>query len=211
MDNLNIRRFLAMEKRVSALPKPASVQLIDRYGSNSYLILMATLLSLRARDVVSMPIAEELFILAPTPQALLELSRETLEDILRPIGFYRVKAATLHFVFDHIVRAYQGIIPSEEEALLALPGVGRKTANLVRGEVFQIPCICVDTHVHRIANHCGFVTTQHPKDTEKVLMQKFPQEYWIRINRVLVAWGQHVCVSSKRICSCACELKKLNY
>lgn len=206
MDNLNLRRFLVMQEKVRLYPKPASVQLIERYGANPYLILMATLLSLRARDVVSMPIAEALYRLAPTSADLLQLSDAKLHKILRPIGFYRVKTQTLRNVFAAIEQQHAGNVPVTEADLLGLPGVGRKTANLVRAEVFKIPCICVDTHVHRIANHCGFVVSKTPFETEQQLMRVFPQEYWIEINRVLVTWGQYICKVSLRTCICYTEI-----
>ena len=202
MDIEPLKLFFAMQEVVDPLPSPAITQLIHEYGQEPYLILMATLLSLRARDTMTLPLSKKLYQLVPTPESLLAYDANKLMELLRPIGFYKKKAETLRAVCFELCKKFNGIVPRSEEALLSLPGVGRKTANLLRGELFGEPCVCVDTHVHRIANHLGFVRTTCAYETECALMKLFPQELWISINRVLVPWGQYVCRPSTKKCCC---------
>lgn len=196
------RQFSLLKKGIQGYPKPGITQLIELYGKNAYLALVSTLLSLRARDTVTLPVAQKLYQIFPDVSALAEASLEELEEIIRPIGFYRVKALVLKDVARILIERHGGIVPNTQEELLALPGVGRKTANLLLGELFDTPAICVDTHVHRISQHLGWVQTRTPEETEYALMKIFPEDMWIEINRVLVPWGQHVCKSRAQVCVC---------
>ena len=187
----NLIRVLRL--KVAGLPLSMSRLLITEYGRDPFVILVSCLLSLRARDVVTYPIARLLFECARTPQALRVIPRGQLEKLLYPLGFYRRKTKVLYDVADALMDRFNSKVPSTEAELLSLPGVGRKTANLVRGEAFGVPAICVDTHVHRLANYLGLVSTKTPEETEYALQKVIPKTYWIDINRLLVTCGQNRC------------------
>jgi endonuclease III len=188
--------------------KPASASIVEEYGRDPFLILISCLLSLRTRDTVSLPASQRLFEYAKTPHELIKLSPSTIQKIIYPVGFYRVKAANLIKVSHQLINDFSGKVPATEEALLTLAGVGRKTANLVLAEGFQIPALCVDTHVHRISNRLGLVSTQTPAETEEALKQLLPKRYWAEVNNLLVMWGQNVCVPISPLCS-GCALLPL--
>ncbi len=158
-----------------------------------FAILAATVLSLRTRDAVTERAFDRLWALAPTPADLLNLPAAELEAAIKPVGFYKTKARSLKAIAALLLERHQGQVPAELDALLALPGVGRKTANLVLTEGFNTPGICVDTHVHRILNWWGFVATSEPDETERVLRSALPRRWWIPINGLLVSFGQTVC------------------
>lgn len=164
-------------------------------------ILIATILSLRTKDTLTAVVAPRLFAVADTPGAMLELSEERLAELIFPVGFYRNKARTIRQVCEVLLQRYAGAVPSDLDALLSLPGVGRKTANLVLTAGFGLPGICVDTHVHRICNRWGYVATKNPDATEFALREKLPTEYWILINGLLVTLGQNICHPTSPRCS----------
>ncbi len=146
-----------------------------------------------------------LFAVADTPEAMLELSEEQLAQLIYPVGFYRTKARTIRQISERLLDEYGGEVPSDLDTLLALPGVGRKTANLVVTAGFGLPGICVDTHVHRICNRWGYIQTKNPEQTEFALREKLPPEYWLEINGLLVTLGQNVCHPTSPRCS-ACPV-----
>ena len=162
-------------------------------GETPYRILIATLLSLRTRDTVTAVVAPKLFALADTPQAMLDLPLDKLREVIRPITYYNNKADTLKEVSRIILEEYDGRVPDEIDELVAMPGVGRKTANLVVTAGYDKLGICVDIHVHRICNRFGYVKTKNPDKTEIALREKLPVKYWKRINGLLVALGQNIC------------------
>ncbi|MGA9530847.1 MAG: endonuclease III [Candidatus Babeliales bacterium] len=186
----------------------ASQQIIGIYGRDPFVVLVSCLLSLRTKDFVSFEASKRLLEVARTPYEILNLSADRIAQLIYPVGFYRKKVLVLFNVSNALVRHYQGAVPQEEELLLELFGVGRKTANLVRAEAFGIPALCVDTHVHRISNRLGLVKTKTPEETERALQQLLPKKYWIEINRLLVIWGQNVCVPQAPFCS-RCVLYEL--
>lgn len=182
--------------------------LIDAMASanaSPFRILIATLISLRTRDTVTAVVAPRLFALADTPQAMLELPVETIAQAIFPAGFYRNKAQSILAICQKLIEDHKGRVPERLDDLLKLPGVGRKTANLVVILGFHQPGICVDTHVHRISNRWGFVTTATPDDTELALRAKLPQEYWLTYNELLVSFGQNLCHPTSPWCS-ACPI-----
>jgi endonuclease-3 len=144
---------------------------------------------------------ERLAKVATTPEGLLNLSNETLEKIIYPVGFYRNKARTLKNVSRIIIEKYHGEVPDNLDELLTIKGVGRKTANLVVTEAYGKPGICVDTHVHRISNRLGVVSTKNPHQTEDVLRKVLPKKYWIIYNTLLVAFGRRTCQPVSPRCS----------
>ena len=170
-------------------------------GRDPFRILIGCLLSLRTRDETTGPAAARLFALADTPAAMLVLPRRTIERTIYPVGFYRTKARVLHAVCRELVERFDSRVPADLDALLTLPGVGRKTANLVVTFAFQLPGICVDTHVHRISNRLGFVHTATPEQTEWALRAKLPRRHWIALNDLLVAFGQNLCHPTSPHCS----------
>lgn len=184
---------------------PAFVQpLIDGMGDEGqspFRVLIATILSLRTKDTMTAVVAPKLFAVADTPAAMVELSEERLAALIYPVGFYRNKARSIRQVCAILLEQYDGQVPNDLDALLALPGVGRKTANLVLTAGFGLPGICVDTHVHRICNRWGYVETKTPDDTEFALRDKLPQEYWMEINNLLVTLGQNICHPTSPRCS----------
>jgi endonuclease-3 len=132
---------------------------------------------------------------------------ENIAELAYPAGFYRTKAASLKKIADILLEQYDGKVPALMDALLALPGVGRKTANLVLTEAFDIAAVCVDIHVHRISNRCGWLSSQNPEETEKIMREILPQKYWKRINCLLVLYGQKLCRAVSPFCS-RCVIKK---
>ena len=166
-----------------------------------YRVLISTILSLRTQDQTTFKAAARLFKLADTPQAMLKLDVQTIEQTIYPVGFYRTKAPQILEISRRIVDEFGGRVPDDLDTLLTLHGVGRKTANLVLSEGYGIPAICVDTHVHRISNRWGYVKTREPQQTEMALRKKLPKRFWIEYNPLLVALGQHVCKPTSPICT----------
>ncbi len=184
--------------------------LIDDMGDHRqspFRILIATILSLRTKDTLTAQVAPRLFALADSPNAMLAVSEERIVELIYPVGFYRNKARTIRQISTLLVEQYGGEVPNDLDTLLALPGVGRKTANLVLTRGFGLLGICVDTHVHRICNRWGYVQTKTPDETEFALREKLPQEYWIDINGLLVTLGQHICHPTSPRCS-TCPLSE---
>ena len=171
-------------------------------------MLVSTILSLRTKDEVTAQAAARLFEKARTPESLIVLGEERTARLIYPVGFYPTKARRLMEISRILIDHYKGQVPDTMEALLALPGVGRKTANLVLVEGFGIPAICVDTHVHRISNRIGYVKTKTPEQTEMVLRKKLPKKHWVNYNELLVAFGQVICRPISPFCS-KCPVSKM--
>jgi endonuclease-3 len=178
-----------------------SVSAIARRNHDPFRVLVATMISLRTKDEVTSRASEALLSLAPTPAALAALPAQRIARSIYPAGFYRTKADHLRSVSRLLLQRHEGKVPPDMDALLALPGVGRKTANLVRNLGFGLPGICVDTHVHRISNRMGWVRTRTPEQTEQALMGSLPRRYWIGVNELLVRYGQAVCTPLSPRCS----------
>jgi Predicted EndoIII-related endonuclease len=170
--------------------------------------LIATILSLRTKDTMTAVVAPRLFAAADTPEKMLALSEDEIAALIYPVGFYRNKARTIRTICQILIDQYGGEVPADLDALLALPGVGRKTANLVLTAGFDLPGICVDTHVHRICNRWGYVQTRTPEETEMRLREILPPEYWKEINGLLVTLGQNICHPTSPRCS-VCPLAHL--
>jgi endonuclease-3 len=170
-------------------------------GRDPFRVLIGCLLSLRTRDETTGPASARLFALADTPAAMLRLAPRRIERAIYPVGFYRTKAVGILRVCRELAERFDGLVPSDLDALLTLPGVGRKTANLVVTFAFELPGICVDTHVHRITNRLGFVRTKAPDETEVALRARLPKRHWIGLNDLLVAFGQNLCHPTSPYCS----------
>ncbi len=169
-------------------------------------LLVACMISLRTKDEVTAEASRRLFEIAPTPNHLAELEEGRIARAIYPAGFYNTKAAQLKEIGRIIRDDFDDEVPASEVDLLAMRGVGRKTANLVLGLGFGIPAICVDTHVHRISNRLGMVSTKTPEQTERALMEVLPRDLWVPINDLLVTFGQNRChPTSPRCTSCPLE------
>ncbi len=172
---------------------------------NPFLILISTLLSLRTKDKTTREAGDRLFALARTPAAMLKLPLDKLERVIYPVGFYRTKARAIHQICRRLIDEYGGKVPDSVDELVTLPGVGRKTANLVVTIGYGKPGICVDIHVHRISNRWGYIKTKTPEESEQALRRKLPKQYWIIYNDLLVPYGQNLCLPVSPLCS-ACKL-----
>lgn len=180
-----------LEKEVTGYDVPI-VDLIAIQTKDPFKVLVATILSARTKDDTTAKAAARLFKQAPDLDSLSRLKEETIAKLIYPVGFYKNKAKYLKDL-PGALKQFDGRIPDTVEELIKLPGVGRKTANLVVVVAYNKPAICVDTHVHRIMNIWGYVQTKNPLETEMALRRKLPAEYWLRINSILVAFGQAVC------------------
>ncbi len=188
-----VQRFLDLLEREVAAYRVPVVDLIAVQTADPYRVLVATILSSRTKDDVTAAASTRLFARAPDVHGLMALTEKDIRELIYPVGFYQTKARHLVATAALLIQRYAGCVPQTIEELVCLPGVGRKTANLVLAVAFGIPAICVDTHVHRIMNIWGYTKTRTPYETEMVLRRKLPEVYWIKVNRLLVAFGQKIC------------------
>ncbi|MDR0316250.1 MAG: endonuclease III [Treponema sp.] len=201
------RKGLHRERENAGAEKePAVTTVAEHYSRDAWAVLVSTILSLRTKDDVTLETSKRLLEKAPGPQELAALREDTIARLAYPAGFYRTKAASLKKIAAILLEQYNGEVPADMDALLALPGVGRKTANLVLIEAFDLPGICVDVHVHRISNRCGWVSTKTPEETEMTLRTILPKKYWKGINALLVLYGQNLCRPVSPYCS-RCVIK----
>ncbi|MGB3222159.1 MAG: exodeoxyribonuclease III [Desulforhopalus sp.] len=182
------------------------VDLIAVQTKDPFKVLVATILSARTKDETTAKASARVFKLAPDSEALANLSEEKIAALIYPVGFYKTKARHLSKLPGKL-NDFSGNVPETIEDLITLPGVGRKTANLVRSVAFNKPAICVDTHVHRIMNIWEYVTTDTPLKTEMALREQLPEKHWIGINSILVAFGQSICRPVSPHCD-ICPLEK---
>jgi len=184
----------------------------NSYRKNSYTILMVTLLSLRSKDERTATVAKKLFydMNILTPKELLKLSQEELEKIIKPIGFHKQKAKTLIEVSKILLDKYEGKVPNTKEELLKIKGIGEKTANIILNEVYGLNIIAADTHVHRLVNMWGLIKTKSFEESSKMLNKIIPDEFKNKINPILVAFGQTICLPNNpkcNKCSVNCNIK----
>ena len=158
-----------------------------------YKVLIRTILSQRTRDENTDQAANALFDVYPDIYAVADAPVEEVQKLIKPAGFYRVKAGRIQEVSRILIDQYGGEVPNDMDELLTLPGVGRKTANCVFVFAFREAAIPVDTHVHRISNRWGIADTKKPEDTEFVLMEKVPKDLWVDLNDLMVQFGQTIC------------------
>jgi endonuclease-3 len=189
-----------LREHIKDSPIP-SVSAVAERRPDPFHILVSTMISLRTKDEVTSAASERLLSRAPTAHKLTRLGQKQIADLIYPAGFYNTKARNLKTMAKELVSQYEGRVPQGMEELLELPGVGRKTANLVRNLGYGLDGICVDTHVHRISNRLGWVQTKTPEQTESALERVLPRRYWIPINELLVRFGQTVCTPVSPFCS----------
>jgi endonuclease-3 len=192
--------FLTLRETLKGKRLP-SVSELASGKRDPFRVLVSTVLSLRTKDEVTEAAAKRLFATADTPEATLALSAEDLEKIIYPVGFYKTKAKSILAISKILIDSYASRVPQTREELLALPGVGLKTANLTLALGYGLPYICVDTHVHRISNRLGWVDTSTPEKTEAALSAILPPEYSLDINELFVLFGQNVCHPVSPRCS----------
>ncbi|HXW94274.1 MAG TPA: endonuclease III [Nitrososphaerales archaeon] len=162
-------------------------------GTDPFRILISTILSHRTRDENTAEATENLFSVFKTPADLANANPSIVRRLIRPSGFYNMKARNIMKVSKQLIDEYGGKVPDNEEDLLKLHSVGRKTANCVLVYAFNKPAIPVDTHVHRISNRLGLVKTKKPEETEAALVKTVPKRYWLELNDLFVRFGQTTC------------------
>jgi endonuclease III len=188
------RIMRTMAREINGMELPAVEKISEAQAENPFQILIATLLSARTQDATTHAASTRLFKRARTPRTMARLPVAEIERLIYPVGFYRNKARHVKACCETLVTDFKGLVPSSMEELVTLPGVGRKTANLVLILGFKsLRNICVDVHVHRISNRLGWVQTAHPEETEQALYREVPARWWPVINLYLVTWGQNVC------------------
>jgi endonuclease-3 len=181
-------------RAIDGLQEPAVEKIARDQREDPFQVLIATMLSAQTKDAVTAAASDRLFRIARTPAAMSTLTHARIRRLIYPVSFYRNKAAHIKETCRQLVARHHGRVPTTMEELLALPGVGRKTANLVLILAHRSgDNICVDTHVHRISNRLGWVETKTPEDTEHALYRIAARRWWPLINLYLVTWGQHVC------------------
>jgi endonuclease III len=184
----------ALAREIDGLELPAVEKISESSQEDPFQVLIGTLLSARTQDATTAAASARLFAAARTPQTMAELTVKRIEKLIYPVSFYRHKARHVKATCRILVDRFAGSVPATMEELLMLPGVGRKTANLVLILAFgSAQNICVDTHVHRIANRLGWVRTKTPDETEQALYSATDPRWWPLINLYLVTWGQNVC------------------
>lgn len=201
MKDQDIHQVIGILRHYVSQWEPALVDKMGKTDRDPYRVLIATILSLRTKDTTTAEVAPKLFALADTPEKMVQHSPEEIADIIYPVGFYRNKSQHILASSQMLLDEYGGQVPDELDELLRLPGVGRKTANLVLTAGFNKLGICVDVHVHRISNRWGYVQTKSPEKTEFALREKLPQQYWIEYNGLLVSFGQNLCTPTSPWCS----------
>ena len=197
-----------VKREIARWPEPVVGVVARRSGRDPFLVLISCLLSLRTKDKTTAEASARLFALASTAATMRKLSEEATEQAIYPVGFYRTKAKQIQQICTQLLERYEGRVPDSIDELLTLPGVGRKTANLVVTVGYEKPGICVDIHVHRISNRWGYVKTKTPDETEQALRKKLPREYWMIFNDLLVPYGQNLCQPVSPLCS-QCTLTDL--
>lgn len=187
-----VMRTLALQ--IDGMELPAVEKISEEHAEDPFRILIGTMLSARTQDATTHAASTRLFRAARTPKTMGALSVKQLETLIYPVSFYRNKARFVKATCEALVRGFRGKVPRTLEEMITLPGVGRKTANLVLILGFQSQKnICVDTHVHRISNRMGWVKTREPNETELALYRATDERWWPYINLYLVTWGQNVC------------------
>ena len=181
-------------RAIRGMDEPAVEKIAEDTREDPFQVLISTMLSAQTRDPVTHAASTRLFRAARTPRTMAALPVARIQKLIYPVSFYRVKARHVREATRQIVERFGGRVPSRMDDLLTLPGVGRKTANLVLIlSHASRENICVDTHVHRIANRLGWVQTRTPDQTEQALYRVVPKRFWPTVNLYLVTWGQNVC------------------
>ena len=175
---------------------------------NNFELIVAVALSAQTTDVSVNKVTPALFDKYPTPEALSKAEIAEVEQLIKTIGLYKNKAKNIVAMADMLVKEFDSTVPNTREELVKLPGVGRKTANVVMAEAFGEPAIAVDTHVFRVANRIGLCDEPTPEKTEQALMKVLPQDKWIRAHHLIIFHGRKICDARKPKCE-DCLLSKM--
>ena len=198
-----------LKAALRTMEEPVVAKMAENEQADPFKVLIATLLSAQTRDPVTLEASTRLFGRADTPATMARLRLNTIETLIYPVSFYRNKARHLKATCRLLLERHAGQVPTTMAELVALPGVGRKTANLTLIVALRSEDnICVDTHVHRISNRLGWVATRTPDETEQALYRTVARRWWPLINLSLVTWGQNVCKPLYPICG-RCRLASL--
>src|SRR5262245_42822836 len=198
-----------LARAIDGLQEPAVEKIAKDQKEDPFQVLIATMLSAQTKDAVTHAASTRLFRVARTPRSMMKLTVKQIERLIYPVSFYRNKAVHVRQTCEQLLSRYDGAVPDSMEELLTLPGVGRKTANLVLILAHRSSDnICVDTHVHRISNRLGWVDTRTPEETEHGLYAATHRKWWPIINLYLVTWGQNVCRPVFPLCG-SCVLSDL--
>lgn len=197
---VNILDILSKEYDKGAYPGRNSEGLNPEWPCDPFHVLMATILSQRTKDDNTRRASDNLFHAYGTMEEISEADVDHVSELVRPAGFPKQKAKAIVDCCRILLDEYDGEVPSDTDEMMKLPMVGRKTAACVRSYAMGIPSICVDTHVHRISNLMGLVSTKNPEETEFALMAITPEDRWIDVNRYMVRHGQEVCIPNHPRC-----------
>lgn len=198
------KTLAVMRREIEKFALPIVTRVANE-GRDPFKVLISCILSLRTKDETTAGASRRLFSFADSADKILSVSAKKIEKAIYPVGFYRVKAKNIKRIAKILVDRFKGKVPADLDTLLTLPGVGRKTANLVLTLGFNRLGICVDTHVHRISNRLGYLRTMTPEETEFTLRKHLPKRHWIEYNDLLVTWGQNICKPVSPLCS-ACKV-----
>lgn len=185
---------------------PALTEIAER-SSDPFKVLVSCILSLRTRDGTTARVSEALYKVADTPKKIANLPLPKLASVIRPVNYYKTKAKRIKDMSKLIHEKYKNKVPDTMEKLLEIKGVGRKTANIVLVYGFNSHGIPVDTHVHRVSNRLGWVTTKQPEKTEDALRAMLPKRYWMDLNDLFVQFGQNICTPRNPKCD-TCPINK---
>ncbi|MGB3338550.1 MAG: endonuclease III [Devosia sp.] len=203
---------MATAKKVKALPKADIEAIFARFHEiepepkgeldylNAFTLLVAVVLSAQATDSGVNKATKQLFELAPSPAAMVALGVERITELIKTIGLYRGKAKNVFALSQILIDQHGGEVPEDREALEALPGVGRKTANVVLNIWFRQPTIAVDTHLFRVGNRTGMAPGATPLLVEQQLLKAVPQQYMLHAHHWLILHGRYVCKARKPEC-----------
>lgn len=192
-NNFNIDKVVDILEKESKNWDVPVVTLIAIQEKDPFKVLITTIISLRTKDEVTIDASKRLYKILSKPGDIYGLDIVDIERAIYPAGFYKRKAVQIKKICERLLAEFDGKVPNDLDVLLTFEGVGRKTANLVLTEGFGLYAMCVDTHVHRISNRFGYVSTKNPEETEFALREKLPKKHWIKYNTLLVALGQSIC------------------
>ncbi len=201
MKNEDINKIIKILKKSIKQWKVPIVTQVAEDGRDPFKVLISCILSLRTKDDTTAAASSRLFKITDNPAKMLKIKDRTMEKTIYPVGFYRTKTRNIKSICRILVDKYKSRVPDEIDELLKLKGVGRKTANLVVTLGYNKLGICVDTHVHRISNRLGYISTTTPEKTEFALRKRLPQKHWIIYNDLLVTFGQNLCKPISPVCS----------
>lgn len=176
--------------------------------SSPFQLLVATILSAQATDKSVNKVTKKLFEAYPDLESFLQLQQKEIEEKIKEIGIYRNKAKNIYEMCRMLKTSYNGEVPSSREEMMKLPGVGRKTANVVLSNAFNIPAFAVDTHVFRVSNRTGLASAANVEEVEKQLVALIPESRWILAHHLLIWHGRRTCIARKPKCN-LCPINQL--